>query len=306
MTQSMRFEWRRRVVRDAALTDATRRVLLELESYANPDGTNARPGRDRIAQELLSNESESGHMSTKTVGKALAHGIELGYIAMTEPAPRGRGNRRAAVYRLLFPCQVLEEPQASPNNDREIGELQASPNRPEIGELTTLNRGTQSPKRGNPEVPTTSSLPPDEFSPERVSHVSNAGARDETPPPNRDDNDALEWIATRLYPDGYKSAERIRAEELLADGLDRNEVKTALLRERQRHCRRHRGWDPGDIGPCGACKEARLAFEASEDRQAALPVPDIRDCPDCDGNIWLDENATRKCTHPNLPGWRSA
>ncbi|NKU56468.1 hypothetical protein GS881_24065 [Rhodococcus hoagii] len=49
MTDSMRYAWRRMVVREPAPHDAARRVLLELESYADPDGDEraARPAEDR-------------------------------------------------------------------------------------------------------------------------------------------------------------------------------------------------------------------------------------------------------------------
>lgn len=103
--QNVRYAWRRLVVRDPHLTDATRRVLLELESYTNPDGTNAHPGIERIAAELL---TKAGTVNEKTVRRALETGVKRGYIECTRKGGGGRGKRENAdTYRLTLP---LEEP----------------------------------------------------------------------------------------------------------------------------------------------------------------------------------------------------
>lgn len=109
MADSMRYAWRRMIVRDPDLSDATRRVLLELESYADPDGTNAHPGVQRLAENLRTSSGKHGHVSDRTVRTALAAGVERGFIQCTAPAPRGRGNRRASVYRLTFPAGFRPE-----------------------------------------------------------------------------------------------------------------------------------------------------------------------------------------------------
>lgn len=191
----MRFVWRRLVVRDADLTDATRRVLLDLESYANADGTNARPGIKRIAEDLRTPDGKLKHISERTVRTALATGVDRGFIDLTAKAPRGRGNKRADVYRLTFPSETVGTPD-------EIGETQvagihASERQaaasPAIGETQTatntgINSGNQCSNSGNedpeyrqPGLPTTSSLPPDQISPGRKlsSYVSTASVRED-------------------------------------------------------------------------------------------------------------------------------
>lgn len=92
---AIRFTWRKRVVRDARLTHSELRVLLELESYANEDGTNAHPGVNLISVELGINE--------KTVRRALKHGEELGYVIKTQAGRRGRGRNFADVFALSLP-----------------------------------------------------------------------------------------------------------------------------------------------------------------------------------------------------------
>lgn len=106
---SIRYDWRRAVNRDYRLTEADRRVLLELESYANPDGTNARPGNERIA-EVLATGPEGEHVSLSSVERALRRGRELGYIVQTEKGGRRKVNgvvvKRASVWRLVMPAAV--------------------------------------------------------------------------------------------------------------------------------------------------------------------------------------------------------
>jgi len=101
---SMRYEWRRLVVRDAYLTDSTRRVLLELESYANPDGTKAHPGIARIAAALRTT-TQAGTVNEKTVRRALAEGVRRGLIECTYKSRGGRAGDDADEYRLTLPAQ---------------------------------------------------------------------------------------------------------------------------------------------------------------------------------------------------------
>lgn len=101
---SMRYEWRRLVVRDAYLTDSTRRVLLELESYANPDGTKAHPGIARIAAALRTT-TQAGTVNEKTVRRALAEGVRRGLIECTYKSRGGRAGDDSDEYRLTLPAQ---------------------------------------------------------------------------------------------------------------------------------------------------------------------------------------------------------
>jgi len=104
-----RYEWRRLVNRDPFLTEATRRVLLELEGYANGDGTNARPGVRRIATSLRTESGKHGHISERTVRTALAEGVARDYIKLEKKAPRGRGNTLADTYGLIWPADTWED-----------------------------------------------------------------------------------------------------------------------------------------------------------------------------------------------------
>ncbi|QTJ65858.1 hypothetical protein HYG77_09805 [Rhodococcus sp. ZPP] len=178
MTDSMRFVWRKLVVRDPDLSDATRRVLLELESYTNPDGTNGRPGIKRIAEALATPNDK--HVSERTVRRALENGVERGFIFLDEPAPRGRGNRRADVYRLTFPAFSVGEEIA----DTQMSTIPTEKVDTQMSTNTDLNSGHDSVISGHPDTyyrtpgcPPTSSSSPDQLSPgEHSPYVSNAGA----------------------------------------------------------------------------------------------------------------------------------
>lgn len=174
MTDSMRYAWRRMVVRDPHLTDASRRVLLELESYADPDGFNARPGRQLIAESLL---TEDGHVSEKTVTRALAKGIELGFIECTTHGRQGRMRNSANIYRLTFPTDSdprLVDTQMSPNHAPTSGHPDVPQSSSTRGHLETT-RGHLGSTKGHLNVPVpvhyTSPLTPDP-----LSHLSNASA----------------------------------------------------------------------------------------------------------------------------------
>ncbi len=113
---SMRYEWRRLVVRDAYLTDSTRRVLLELESYANPDGTKAHPGIARIAAALRTT-TQAGTVNERTVRRALAEGVRRGLIECTYKSRGGRAGNDSDEYRLTLPAQ-----EANPDDGVEAEE----------------------------------------------------------------------------------------------------------------------------------------------------------------------------------------
>jgi len=183
----MRYAWRRMVVRDPHLTDASRRVLLELESYADPDGYNARPGRLKIAESLL---TEDGHVSEKTVRRALTLGVELGFIECTTKGKRGRMRNSADVYCLTFPTDSdarLVDTQMSTSHNSSTGhldvhQLHATSGHPNVhqsgstsGHLETTS-GHLTPTSGHPDV-----HPPVHYTspltPDPLSHLSNACAR---------------------------------------------------------------------------------------------------------------------------------
>lgn len=190
MTDSMRFVWRRLVVRDADLTDATRRVLLDLESYANADGTNARPGIKRIAEGLRTPDGK--HVSERTVRRALEKGVTRGFIDISAKAPRGRGNKRADEYRLTFPVELVGAPEeivdtqvsgiseddAGTDTNPVLADAQMSTNTGVNSGHLGVNSGHSDPYEWTSECPTTSPLPPDQISPGKKlsSYVSNAGA----------------------------------------------------------------------------------------------------------------------------------
>ena len=175
MTDSMRYAWRRMVVRDPHLTDASRRVLLELESYADPDGFNARPGRQLIAENLL---TESGHVSEKTVRRALESGIELGFIECTTKGKRGRMRNSADVYRLTFPTDSdprLVDTQMSTIDHSTSGHPDVHQSPSTSGHLETTS-GHFGSNGGHPDV-----HPPVHYTspltPDPLSHLGNASAR---------------------------------------------------------------------------------------------------------------------------------
>lgn len=100
------------VNRDHTLTHTTLRVLLELESYAEPDGTNAHPGRARIAQHIRTPKGEP--INEKTVRRALETGCTAGYIRRTRRGRKGLHRNDADVYELTFPEDPLPFPDEPP------------------------------------------------------------------------------------------------------------------------------------------------------------------------------------------------
>ncbi|MFE2122411.1 hypothetical protein ACFW9U_17380 [Rhodococcus aetherivorans] len=126
---SMRYAWRRAVNRDARLTEADVRVLFELESWTNSDGTNAYPGAKRIAEVLPSPKDRSKNLSVKTVERVLEKARELGYIERTAKARRVGSRRLSDVYRLVLPPAEdagLTDIQASVNSDEGLTDIQMS------------------------------------------------------------------------------------------------------------------------------------------------------------------------------------
>ncbi|MFI8663056.1 hypothetical protein ACIGKR_23895 [Rhodococcus qingshengii] len=106
---AIRFRWREMVVREPSLKHSELRVLLELESHASEDGTNARPGVLGIAQALSTDSAGAhGHLSEKSVRTGLARGVELGFIIRVEQGRVNRGRTYADVYELAMPREYVE------------------------------------------------------------------------------------------------------------------------------------------------------------------------------------------------------
>lgn len=243
MANSMRYAWRRIIVRDPDLSDATRRVLLELESYADPDGTNAHPGVQRLAENLHTPSGKHGHVSDRTARTALATGVERGFIECTAPAPRGRGNRRASVYRLTFPAGVRPEKEAPSTAAIAPGKVAASTaanTAPNSSSKVAQNRQSTTEWRQSG-LPTTSPLTPVPNSADTDRHLSNAGAREadreaastiapptESPDPTRN---PLAWIDHEL-PGGFRIGERNLALKLLEVDTYYATVRFTLLQAR--------------------------------------------------------------------------
>lgn len=90
MTPEQRRDWRDQVLGNQALTLAQRVVLLALETFADyQDGTNARPGIERLTQKC--------GLTERAVETALKRGREVGLIQRTANGYKGH----AAVYRLV-------------------------------------------------------------------------------------------------------------------------------------------------------------------------------------------------------------
>jgi hypothetical protein len=91
MNREQHRRWRRYVFGCTDLTVAQRLVLLALETYADfPEGTNARPGEERLAEDC--------RLTKRAVDAALSQGRQLKLIEQTARANPKRG--RTAVYRL--------------------------------------------------------------------------------------------------------------------------------------------------------------------------------------------------------------
>jgi hypothetical protein len=221
----MRYAWRRQVVRDGYLTDATRRVLLELESYANPDGTNARPGVRRIAENLASGD---GYVNEKTVRRALAVGVERGLIECVEKGHTGRGRNVADVYRLSFES-LPPDIQMSTGEGSTTGHSDVHRSLSTSGHFSTTS-GHFTPDHRTPECPPTSSLhqitTPDKSGERTFSNPDRSGPRSKPVPPKG-------WKLVRsVIPDAHPQAVRtdlaMRAGALLDTGTPAETVEAAL------------------------------------------------------------------------------
>lgn len=113
MTREQRREWRRYVLGCKDLTTGHRLVLLALETFTDfPEGTNAYPGNNRLA--------DTCGFGTTQIENALRRGRELKLIEMTTRQNPKRG--LAAVYRLLpvpisKPTDEVLETDFNPHED---------------------------------------------------------------------------------------------------------------------------------------------------------------------------------------------
>lgn len=96
-----RFEWER-IVRRCQIPGPTKLVALVCATYADPDGSNVRPGEPRLAAVC--------GMGASTVRRHLARLVDLGLLERLANGGgrRGEGWARAARYRLTVPSNLLE------------------------------------------------------------------------------------------------------------------------------------------------------------------------------------------------------
>lgn len=229
----MRYVWRRLVVRDPHLTDATRRVLLELESYAGADGRDAHPGVQRLAEQLRTSDGKTGHVSDRTVRTALATGVERGLIELTRKAPRGRGVRLADVYRLTIPEEIAATWAAS-NPEAQIGEKPATTTAGETQE-NTGNRDHKYRQSG-PEIPATAIAEHQSLNTRPTTPVKSGGetfANADREGPRSKPVPADGWKLVRsTIPDSHPQSVRtdlaIRAGALTKSGTPPETVEAAL------------------------------------------------------------------------------
>ena len=227
-----RFSWRRTVVRDGALTDAQRRVLLELESYANADGSNAHPGVLLMARVLRTEGGRVGHLSEKTVRTALLAGVERGYIVRTEQGRRGRERGSSDVYRLVIPevDGALPVTAVTGSGDGTTGNPDYRQSAPTTGnsDATTGKSGADYRQSGLPNT----RGPVDQRGGGYVPGVRHqGGVPDPAPSMNPSEDDG-----------GAPAAQ----------------------------CARHLGqvWTPEPCGPCGDARRARQAWDARQTERA--------------------------------------
>ncbi|MBM9464645.1 hypothetical protein JL108_14405 [Aeromicrobium sp. YIM 150415] len=93
-----RFTWER-MLRRAPLPTPLRMLAMTLGTYADQDGTEVRPGDERVARVL--------RCDPRTIRRNRRRLVDMGLIERTS-AQRVRG--RADVYRLTIPADFLEWP----------------------------------------------------------------------------------------------------------------------------------------------------------------------------------------------------
>jgi hypothetical protein len=99
MARLMRYEWEG-TVRRLALPRGVKLVAATMAQYASPDGTQVRPGRERVAEETC--------YSLKQVDRHLKVLRDLGLLVRVR---MGSANGRRALadeYRLVIPADILD------------------------------------------------------------------------------------------------------------------------------------------------------------------------------------------------------
>ena len=144
MNREQRREWRRYVFRCSDLTIGQRLVLLALETFADfPEGTNAHPGNDLLA--------EMCGFGTTEVENALRQGRKLRLIEKTARQNPKRG--LAVVYRLLpvsFSTPTIKELEAE-INPHECGErTNFYPHNGSVSTPTYVGHTNKPPPKSNP------------------------------------------------------------------------------------------------------------------------------------------------------------
>lgn len=91
-----KFAYQKRLCNAVDLTHPEHRMLTNLATYSDADLTNARPGRDLLAQHM----GWTGSWASKEAGKILRSLVAKGYIEQVE---RG-GTGKASTYRLGVPA----------------------------------------------------------------------------------------------------------------------------------------------------------------------------------------------------------
>ncbi|NLU81622.1 hypothetical protein [Rhodococcus sp. HNM0569] len=248
------------VNRDPGLTDASRRVLFELESYANPDGTKAHPSVLGIALNLRTSTGSHGHVSEKTVRTALRDGVGRGYIELTHKARRVPSGGLADEYRLTLPdtaytlgwgvldcvCAVAREEQRTKRliqQQNQGSPVTAATGEPGSAVTAITGEPTVSPVisdhfTGNPAqfhrqqlLPNTRSFPPvlEHQKAGSLVGIPDAGASATAPEGEQTD---LEWLSTAVA--GLDAAELATATEQLATGNSRYAVAAHIRTGRKR------------------------------------------------------------------------
>lgn len=98
--------------------DKARLVAAAMLKYARADGTNAHPGRARLAEDL--------DLSVNTVDRALRLLIDVGWIVRTQSGSTSPRRNWADVYRLAVPSGVVSD-QSPGQRDQSPNDVDQSP-----------------------------------------------------------------------------------------------------------------------------------------------------------------------------------
>jgi hypothetical protein len=144
VNREQRREWRRYVLSCSDLTVGQRLVLLALETFADfPEGTNAYPGNDLLAERC--------GFGTTEVENALRQGRKLALIEKTARQNPKRG--LAAVYRLLpvsFSTPTIKQLEADLNAHEREDSGKFYPHDESLSTLTYVGHTNKEPPNSNP------------------------------------------------------------------------------------------------------------------------------------------------------------